>query len=63
MNEHKDPLPSDSGSIAKEGEPKTNDQIFFTYNQGRQWPSEKFWKGEEGIISTLFSQGYIFWQN
>ena len=24
------------------GGPKTNDQIFFAYNQGRQWRNEKF---------------------
>ena len=35
-------LLSDGGSISKVGGPKTNDQIFFTYNQGRQWRREKF---------------------
>ena len=33
---------SDAGSISEVGGPKTNDQIFFIYNQGRQWRSEKF---------------------
>ena len=32
---------SDGGSISKVGGPKANDQIFFTYNQDRQWRSEK----------------------
>ena len=41
---------SDGGSISKVGGggggggAKTNEQIFFTYNQGRQWRSEKFRK-------------------
>ena len=33
---------SDGGSISKVGGAKTNDQIFFIYNQGWQWRSEKF---------------------
>ena len=33
---------SDGRSISTVGGPKTNDQIFFIYNQGRQWRSEKF---------------------
>ena len=33
---------SDGGSISKVGGPETIDQIFFIYNQGRQWRSEKF---------------------
>ena len=36
------PLTSNGGSISKVVGPKTNDQIFFIYNQGRQWRSEKF---------------------
>ena len=33
---------NDGGSITKVGKAKTNDQIFFIYDQGRQWRSEKF---------------------
>ena len=55
---------SDGGSIFKVwggGGAKTNDQIFFTYNQGRQWRNEKFWKGR-GIISSFYL-AYVFRQN
>ena len=49
---------SDGGSISKVEEPKTNDQIFFTYNQGREWRSEKIWSG--GAIISTFFQAYFF---
>ena len=39
---------------------KTNEQILFTYNQGRQWRREKFKKGGESIISTFFVKRIFF---
>ena len=35
---------------------KTNDQIFFIYNQGRQWPSEKFEKRGEAWFPHFFQR-------
>ena len=52
---------SDGGSIFKVGGPKTNEQIFFTYNQGRQWRSEKFEK-RMGHNFHFFPE-YFFRQN
>ena len=47
-------------AFLKWGGPETNDQIFFIYNQGRQWRSEKFYKrGGGGIISTFFQAYFL----
>ena len=50
---------SDGGSISKVGGPKTNDQIFFTYNQNRQWRSEKLQNGG-GHNFHFFQASFFF---
>ena len=60
LSEAAESLHSDGGSISKVGEPKSNEQIFFTYIQGRQWRSKKFKKKGGSIISTFFVEGIFF---